>query len=371
MGLRIKVGAGILVVALVAGGIVVAARHARRTVHQTTANNTDAAASPRAEALPEAPRGQDAAPSSLADESAREHDSSAANREPALPGESHAAEAAAAHEPAPSRIGGDSDLGSSERSFRPKADAAAIDNDRKTPSETTPPAPSSHAEAPHALPSSESVSALAGAGAMTAGHTSMPPAVDVAAGMTAPPMTETTMARTAASHTDTQPSSTADAANMTQHVIVAGDNYSTLAKKYLGSSKYAMLIARANPGKDPRKLQPGMKITIPPAPKEAVKTAAKPSAGAAPSGADVTAPTVAASPASKVDPAHAYTVKTGEGWHELARRFLGDARRWPELYELNRDRVPRNPEALRDGTVIEIPAGVKIPAQKAATSKPS
>jgi nucleoid-associated protein YgaU len=173
----------------------------------------------------------------------------------------------------------------------------------------------------------------------------------------------------------------AAASHSTQHVIQAGDSYSTLAKKYLGSSKYATLIARANPGKDPRKLQVGMKINIPPAPADAKKpaelahgSADSPGlpAGKSPGaqGSKTQTGKSELSDTTPVPPDRAYQVKSGEGWHELAKRFLGDAKRWPELYELNRDRVPRNPEALREGTTIELPAGVK-PTARQASSKPS
>ena len=59
-----------------------------------------------------------------------------------------------------------------------------------------------------------------------------------------------------------------------------------------------------------------------------------------------------------VAPEHAYTVKAGESWNDLARRFLGDAKRWTELYEINKERAP-NPHHLRPGLVIELPAGAK------------
>ena len=51
----------------------------------------------------------------------------------------------------------------------------------------------------------------------------------------------------------------------------------------------------------------------------------------------------------------AYQVKNGEGWYDLASKFLGDGTRWPELFELNRERVSRDPNRLRAGTIIEIP----------------
>ncbi|MGE0376081.1 MAG: LysM peptidoglycan-binding domain-containing protein [Planctomycetaceae bacterium] len=49
-----------------------------------------------------------------------------------------------------------------------------------------------------------------------------------------------------------------------------------------------------------------------------------------------------------------YKVCSGDTLSELAQRFLGSARRYPELYEANRD-VLSSPDSLRAGTVLRIP----------------
>lgn len=124
------------------------------------------------------------------------------------------------------------------------------------------------------------------------------------------------------------------------HEIVAGDNFSKLAVQYLGSSKHTALILKANPDVDPRRLQVGMKIRIPAAPH------------AAPAAATETS-TAGAKPA--IPPDRAYTVQEGETWYDLGKKFLGNPARSVELYEFNRERVPRNPNVLPAGTVIELP----------------
>ena len=54
-------------------------------------------------------------------------------------------------------------------------------------------------------------------------------------------------------------------------------------------------------------------------------------------------------------------VKRGDTLSEIALRYLGSLRRWPEIYELNRDRVQADgrrltkPTALRAGWVLELP----------------
>ncbi len=154
----------------------------------------------------------------------------------------------------------------------------------------------------------------------------------------------------------------ADAVNMTIHQIKSGDTFSGLAIQYFGHAKYTSLISKANPDLDPRRLQLGAKVKIPAPPIASATT--RPATG------DSTA--VMASPSPLTGPAvpgraavreqappvpadRAYTVKPGEGWSELAARFLGDGTRWPELYELNRERVARDPHGLQAGAVIEVP----------------
>jgi len=65
-----------------------------------------------------------------------------------------------------------------------------------------------------------------------------------------------------------------------EYVIKPGDNFSTLAVKYLGAAKYADRITAANPGVDPTRLRPGQKVLIPPAPAP-VKKPARPAGGVA------------------------------------------------------------------------------------------
>jgi nucleoid-associated protein YgaU len=153
------------------------------------------------------------------------------------------------------------------------------------------------------------------------------------------------------------------------HVVQAGDTYSSLAAKYLGSAKHTNLIMKANPGRDAKKLFVGAKINIPEAPADTT-TAGK--TGTTPANATVAgkSTTIAAKTtkeaAPPVDPSRSYTVQPGEGWMDLARRFLGNQSDYPELYELNKERVGGNPNVLPAGTVIELPKRAKLPAAKAA-----
>jgi nucleoid-associated protein YgaU len=132
----------------------------------------------------------------------------------------------------------------------------------------------------------------------------------------------------------------------TIHIVQAGDTFSGLAVKYLGSQRYATLIAKANPNIKPHRLLVGAKLKIPPAP---VPTTAPATGG--PTTVDAQKPKAAAPP---VDPARAYTVKPNDSWTSLARQFLGNDN-WTVLYELNKERFPRNSRMLRPGMVLEIP----------------
>jgi nucleoid-associated protein YgaU len=51
-----------------------------------------------------------------------------------------------------------------------------------------------------------------------------------------------------------------------------------------------------------------------------------------------------------------YQIRKGDTWYKLAAKFMGDSRRWQELYALNDDILP-NAAKLRTGVKIRIPAG--------------
>lgn len=151
------------------------------------------------------------------------------------------------------------------------------------------------------------------------------------------------------------------------HVLQKGDTYTSLAIKYFGHAKHVKLIEQANPGRDPRRLYVGSKINIPdasaaasPAPVSASPDNARTNRAGRP-----TAPPVESAPPP--DPSRAYTVQRGDSWQSLARRFLGRAESDVELYELNKERVGEDPNLLREGLIIELPARAKMPARTAPT----
>jgi nucleoid-associated protein YgaU len=50
-----------------------------------------------------------------------------------------------------------------------------------------------------------------------------------------------------------------------------------------------------------------------------------------------------------------YRVKAGDSFYRIARDVLGDASRWKELFELNKDLVKGDPKRLQVDQVIVLP----------------
>jgi len=87
------------------------------------------------------------------------------------------------------------------------------------------------------------------------------------------------------------------------------------------------------------------------------------------SGTSTTAPAKAAPDFSNVQsgssttaPAAAttYTVVSGDTLSKIAKKFFGNANRWHEIYDANRDQIS-NPDLIRVGQVLKIPAAAGNP----------
>ena len=69
------------------------------------------------------------------------------------------------------------------------------------------------------------------------------------------------------------------------------------------------------------------------------------------SGASSTAPPPSAPKAAEP---RTYTVVAGDNLSKIAKRFYGDANKWKQIFEANKDTI-QNPDLIRVGQVLRIP----------------
>lgn len=51
-----------------------------------------------------------------------------------------------------------------------------------------------------------------------------------------------------------------------------------------------------------------------------------------------------------------YTVDSGDNLSAIAQQELGDANRWREIYELNKDVIGNNPDLIQPGMELKLPS---------------
>jgi nucleoid-associated protein YgaU len=137
------------------------------------------------------------------------------------------------------------------------------------------------------------------------------------------------------------PEATSNEAAIETHHVQAGDTLSSLAERYYGSAKHTRFLAEANPQiGDPNVLRIGTVVKIVPLPADG--TAARPSRAPA-------------SDAAIAGGQRTYRVKAGDSFYSIARDVLGDAKRWQEVLDLNRDAVSGDPTHLQIGQVLVLP----------------
>jgi nucleoid-associated protein YgaU len=143
-----------------------------------------------------------------------------------------------------------------------------------------------------------------------------------------------------------------------EHVVQPGDSLARIAKTRLGAESRWQEIAALNPGVDPQALKVGQKLALPQGAAPA-KLAEKPAARAqAPTKVTAKAPTknvVAQAPSrgEKSAAARSTVVKKGDTLLSIARRELGDERRWQEIRSLN---PGLDPAKLAIGMRVKLPA---------------
>lgn len=123
------------------------------------------------------------------------------------------------------------------------------------------------------------------------------------------------------------------------YTVRAGDNFENIARRVFGDTKYAMVIARANPLQDPSKLRVGQTIRIPVDPGNI-------------QGRPADSET---QPATEPEPQTIeYTVRKGDTLSGISKSFYGSIRYTDFLYKANKDRL-RSEDDLRLGQVLLIP----------------
>ncbi|MBN8727159.1 MAG: LysM peptidoglycan-binding domain-containing protein [Xanthomonadales bacterium] len=63
----------------------------------------------------------------------------------------------------------------------------------------------------------------------------------------------------------------------------------------------------------------------------------------------------ASTAAAEAPESRTYTVLTGDSLSKIARKLYGDANRWREIFDANRDQLD-NPDLIQPGQVLKIPA---------------
>ncbi len=138
-----------------------------------------------------------------------------------------------------------------------------------------------------------------------------------------------------------RPEATSDEAAIETHRVQSGDTLSSLAERYYGSTRHTRFLAEVNPHiRDPNVLRIGTVVKIVPLPADG--TTARPR----------TTPSTGAVTASG---RRTYRVEAGDSFYSIARDVLGDAKRWQELLELNKDAVGGDPTHLQIGQVLVLP----------------
>lgn len=125
------------------------------------------------------------------------------------------------------------------------------------------------------------------------------------------------------------------------HRVQPGESFSSISMSYYGSEKYARFLIASNPAiGDPRSLQIGAVIQIPSLPSSTT-----------PARLAAVSPPAAAKGAAKT-----YRVRSGDSFYAIARDVLGDASRWNELFNLNKDLVGGDARKLKVGQVLRLPS---------------
>lgn len=162
-----------------------------------------------------------------------------------------------------------------------------------------------------------------------------------------------------------------------KHVIDRGDTLSDISMRYYDTTRHVDDILKANPHvKNARALRIGDTLSIPRMdiadraaamiarldaaradyrPIVPVSSRATIGGGSAAAGRPAGSTPGAVTAPPTVQPASTYTVREGDTFYSIARRVMGDERRWNDLLQKNRTLVKGDPRRLRPGMVLNLP----------------
>lgn len=147
------------------------------------------------------------------------------------------------------------------------------------------------------------------------------------------------------------PAHQAQALPFTPHHVKSGETLSSICRDYYGDSSLADDLARFNKIDDPGRIRKGHRLRLPPV-DQLVRGIAATGSGSDTATSQV-GPLPAVAPPARTS-YRSYTIKAGDSLSTIAKDQLGTARRYHELFELNRD-VLDSPDDLVVGTTIKIP----------------
>jgi nucleoid-associated protein YgaU len=140
-----------------------------------------------------------------------------------------------------------------------------------------------------------------------------------------------------------------------KYVVQVNDDFWSISQKLFGTGGYFRALAKHNANKYPREenLRAGDVILAPsvtelerlypelcPSPARRNPTEGQPRTASVP---------------NRPDGRRTYLVQDGDTLYDIARRELGKASRWPEIYDLNKDLISKHWLDLAPGTPILLP----------------
>ena len=128
------------------------------------------------------------------------------------------------------------------------------------------------------------------------------------------------------------------------HKVREGESYSSISKKYYGSTLFWDCVQTANPGITPKSLKVGQMIRVPKKPNSSVAAAG----GARRAGGAKNTTRTQAVQSIR------HTVKKNDTLAGISKRYYGTTRKWRLIYDANRSKIS-NPDMLTVGASLSIP----------------